>query len=128
MLLRYVGDRHVLAGEWGYVDGAVDWLTLDEEGNGHYNWKDGGFETQPLIGHTWHGMWLQKENDRDGGFTVEFSQDFSEEERLWCYSRIGTDHAPTQKGGTFHFGKKTALYEPQRYSAGIVRSFSRHSR
>lgn len=52
------GDHHVLAGEWEYVDAAVDRLTLDEEGNGHYNWKDGRFETQALIGHTWHGMWF----------------------------------------------------------------------
>jgi hypothetical protein len=45
------GDRHVLAGEWEYVDGAVVRLTLDEQGNGHYEWKDGRFETHTLIGH-----------------------------------------------------------------------------
>ncbi len=72
------GDCHVLGGEWEYVDGAVVRLTLDEQGNGSYEWKDGRFETQTLIGHTCHGMWFQKENDRDGGFTVEFSPDFSE--------------------------------------------------
>ena len=102
-------DRHVFAGEWEYVGDAVDRLTLDEEGNGHYNWKDGRFETQALIGHTWYGMWFQKENDRAGGFTVEFSPDFSEGKGRWWYSRIGADHAPTQKGGTFHLNKKTAL-------------------
>jgi len=72
-------------------------------------WKDLRFETHTLIGHTWHGMWCQKENDQDVKFTVEFSPDFSEGERRWWYSRIGADHAPTQKGGTFHLGKKTAL-------------------
>jgi len=104
------GDRHVLAGEWEYVsvDGASVPLVLDEQGNGHYDWKDGRFETHTLIGHTWHGMWFQKENNRDGGFMVEFSPDFSEGEGRWWYSRIGTDHAPTQKGGTFHLSKKTA--------------------
>ena len=61
------GDRHVLTGEWEYVDGAAVRLTLDEEGNGHYDWKDGRFETHRLIDHTWHGMWFQKENDRAGG-------------------------------------------------------------
>lgn len=99
-------DRHVLAGEWEYVDGAIVRLILDEQGNGRYDWKDGRFETQTLVGHTWHGMWFQKENDRDGGFTVEFSPDFSEGEGNWWYSRIGTDRAPTQKGGTFHLTKK----------------------
>ena len=103
------GDRHVLAGEWEYVDGAAVPLVLDEQGNGHYVWKDGRFETHALTGHTWHGMWFQKENDRDGGFMVEFSPDFSEGEGRWWYSRIGTDHAPKQKGRTFHLSKKTAL-------------------
>jgi len=103
------GDRHVFAGEWEYADGAVVRLAPDEQGNSHYDWKDGRFETHTLIGHTWHGMWFQKKNDRNGGFMVEFSPDFLEGEGRWWYSRIGTDHAPTQKGGTFHLGKKTAL-------------------
>jgi len=106
------GDRHVLVGEWEYVDGAVDGavgrLTLDQQGNGHYNWKDGRFETHTLIGHTWRGIWFQKGNDRDGGFTVEFSPDFSKGEGCWWYSRIGEDHAPMQKGGTFRLSKKTS--------------------
>ncbi|THJ24026.1 MAG: hypothetical protein CAF45_006855 [Nitrospira sp. CG24E] len=109
-LASQTGDRRVLAGEWEYVDevGAVDHLKLDGEGNGRYDWKEGRFETSMLIGHTWQGIWIQKENDRDGGFTVEFSPDFSEGEGRWWYSRIGTDYAPTQKGGTFHLRKKTA--------------------
>ena len=102
------GDSHVLAGEWEYVDGAVVRLTLDEQGNGYYDWKDGRFETLTLIDHTWNGMWFQEENDQDGGFTVEFSPDFSEGEGQWWHSRIGTDYAPTQKGGTFHLSKKPA--------------------
>jgi hypothetical protein len=103
------GDRHVLAGQWEYVDGAAVLLTLDEQGNGHYDWQDGQFETHTLIGHTWHGMWFQKENDRGGGFTVEFSPDFSEGEGRWWINRIGADHAFAQKSGTFHLSKKTAL-------------------
>jgi hypothetical protein len=102
------GNCHVLAGEWEYVDGAAVRLTLDEQGNGHYNWKDGRFETHSLIGHTWQGMWFQKENDRDGGFAVEFSPDFSEGEGRWWVSRIGADHAAMQNGGTFHLSRKTA--------------------
>ena len=102
------GDRHVLAGEWEYIDvtGAAVLLTLDEQGSGHYDWKDGRFETLTLIDHTWNGMWFQEENDQDGGFTVAFSPDFSEGEGRWWHSRIGTDYAPTQKGGTFHLSKK----------------------
>ena len=104
------GDRAVLAGEWEYVDtdGAVDRVTLDGEGNGRYNWKDGRFETHTFFGHTWQGKWSQKENNRDGGFAVEFSPDFSEGEGRWWYSRIGIDHAPTLRGGTFHLRKKAS--------------------
>lgn len=102
-------DRRVLAGEWEYEDGAVVLLTLDEQGNGQYAWKDGRFETRALIGHTWNGTWFQKENDRGGGFTVEFSPDFLEGQGQWWYTYIGTDLAPTQKGGTFHLSKKNAL-------------------
>ena len=98
------GDRHVLAGEWEYIDstGAAVPLTLDEQGNGHYEWKEGRVETHRLIDHTWSGIWFQEENDREGGFMVEFSPDFSEGEGHWWYSRIGTDKAPVLKGGTFH--------------------------
>ena len=47
--------RHVLAGEWEYIDGsgAALRLILDAQGNGHYDWKDGRFETRTLIEHTW---------------------------------------------------------------------------
>jgi hypothetical protein len=100
------GVCHVLAGEWEYVDGAAVQLTLDEQGNGR---KDGRFETRTLIDHTWQGMWFQKKNDREGGFTVEFSPDFSEGEGRWWVSCVGADHAPTQKSGTFHLSMKTAL-------------------
>lgn len=104
------GDRRVLAGEWEYVDeaGAVDRVILDGEGNGRYKWKDGRFETHSFFGQTWQGKWIQKENDRDGGFAIEFSPDFSEGEGRWWYSRIGTDHEPTLKGGTFHLRKKAS--------------------
>lgn len=100
-------DRRVLAGDWEYEDGAVVTLTLDEQGNGTYPWKEGRFETRLLADHTWQGMWFQEENDREGGFSVEFSSDFSEGEGRWWYTRIGTDQAPTQKGGTFHLTKKS---------------------
>ncbi len=103
-MVSHVVDRHVLAGEWDYIDssGAVVPLILDEQGNGHYKWKDGHFETHRLVDHTWSGIWVQEENDREGGFTVELSPDFSEGDGQWWYSRIGNDKAPTLKGGTFH--------------------------
>jgi len=101
------GDRRILAGEWEYEDGAVVLLKLDEQGNGPYAWKDGQFETHAVNGHAWYGMWFQKENDREGGFLVELSTDFSEGAGSWWYTRIESDRAPTQKGGTFHLTRKS---------------------
>ncbi len=101
-------DRRVLAGEWEYEDGAVVTLKLDEQGNGAYAWKEGRLETTALSDHTWQGMWFQKENDREGGFIVEFSPDFSEGDGRWWYIRIGADRAPSQKGGTFHVTRKSS--------------------
>jgi hypothetical protein len=99
-------DRRVLAGEWDYEDGGVVNLTLDEQGNGTYSWKDGHFITHSLSDHVWQGIWVQKENDREGGFTVHFAPDFSEGEGRWWYTRIEDDRAPAQKGGTFHLTKR----------------------
>ena len=109
-MVSQAGDRHVLAGEWEYIDstGAVVPLTLDEQGNGHYEWKEGHLETHRLIDHTWSGMWFQEENDREGGFMVQFSPDFSEGEGQWWYSRIGTDKAPILNGGRFHLRSFTS--------------------
>jgi len=97
----------VLAGDWDYEEGAVVTLSLDEQGNGAYPWKGGRFETHSLSDHTWQGRWVQTENDREGGFTVQLSPDYSDGEGRWWYTRIADDLAPTQKGGTFRLTKKS---------------------
>lgn len=102
-------DRSVLAGEWQYEDGAVVTLRLDEQGNGSYAWKEGRFETTRLDDHTWVGKWYQRENDREGGFVVKLSADYTEGDGTWWYIRIGNDRAPAQKGGSFHLSKRTSL-------------------
>jgi hypothetical protein len=101
-------DRRVLAGDWDYEEDAVVTLTLDEQGNGTYAWKGGRFETQSLSDHIWQGRWIQQENDREGGFTVQLSPDFSDGDGRWWYTRIENDLSPTQKGGTFHVSKKSS--------------------
>lgn len=102
-------DRSVLAGEWEYEDGATVMLRLDKQGNGAYSFKDGRFETTQLIDHTWIGTWSQKDNDREGGFSVKLSGDYSEGQGTWWYVRIGADRKPAHKGGTFRLSKKTSL-------------------
>ncbi len=99
-------DRSILAGEWEYEDGTAVVLRLDEQGNGTYPFKEGRFETLQLADHTWEGKWYQKENDREGGFIVKLSADYTEGEGTWWYDRIGADLAPSEKGGTFHLSRK----------------------
>lgn len=102
-------DRSILAGEWEYEDGAAVTLRLDDHGNGTYAWKEGRFETTQFSGHTWVGNWHQKENDREGGFVVELSSDYTEGKGTWWYVRIGSDSSPSEKGGTFHLSRKTSV-------------------
>mgnify|MGYP000880868257 FL=1 len=104
------GDRRTLAGEWDYEEMAVVRLVLDEEGNGIYDWKKGHFHTSAFDGRHWEGTWLQEENDREGGYVVEFSPDLSEGEGRWWYTRIGDDRAPATKGGTFRLSRRTASF------------------
>ena len=102
-------DRSVLAGEWEYEDGVAVTLRLDEQGNGTYAYKEGRFETQQLEDHTWVGTWHQKENDREGGFVVQLSPDYTEGDGIWWYTRIGADHTPSHKGGTFRLSKRDSF-------------------
>jgi len=104
-----VEDRSLLAGEWEYEDGAAVMLRLDEQGNGSYEFKDGRFETITFADHTWVGKWYQRENDREGGFIVKLSADYQEGEGTWWYVRIGEDHMPSEKGGTFRLSRKTSV-------------------
>lgn len=101
-----VGENAVLAGEWEYEeDGLVVPLRLDRFGNGTYEFKDGRFRTDILSDHHWKGMWVQRENDREGGFEITLSADYSEGEGRWWYTRIERDMAPTKAGGRFHVMK-----------------------
>ncbi len=105
-------DPSILAGEWEYEDGAAMVLRLDQRGNGTYPYMEGRFETTRLQHHTWMGKWYQQENDREGGFVVKLTGDYTEGEGSWWYVRIGTDHAPSEKGGTFRLSRKATLTKP----------------
>jgi hypothetical protein len=97
-----VRDPRVLAGEWEYEEGGVVVsVVLDEQGNGEYPFKGGRFETGALWDHTWTGKWTQGENDREGGFEVNLSPDYSEGDGRWWYTRIERDTTPNKPGGRF---------------------------
>jgi hypothetical protein len=100
------GDNVVLAGEWEYEeDGVVVPLRLDRFGNGTYDYKDGRFLTDLLSDHRWAGVWVQRENDREGRFEIRLSADYSEGEGRWWYTRIQRDTTPMRPGGRFHLMK-----------------------
>ena len=108
------GEHAVLAGEWEYEEGGmVVPLRLDQFGNGSYDFKDGRFRTDVLSDHRWAGAWTQRENDREGGFEITLSPDYSEGEGRWWYTRIESDAAPTKAGGTFHVMKVQSIVENQ---------------
>lgn len=97
-----VEERQVLAGDWEYEEGGVVVpLALDAQGNGDYDFKGGKFITGALTDHFWTGMWVQSENDREGGFEVKLSADYSAGEGRWWYTRIERDTSPRKSGGRF---------------------------
>ena len=99
-------EKAVLAGEWEYEEGGmVVPLRLDRYGNGTYDFKEGSFLTDLLTGHRWTGAWAQRGNDREGGFEISLSSDYSEGEGRWWYTRIEGDTAPQKSGGRFHVMK-----------------------
>ena len=103
---RQPGENAVQAGEWEYEEGGmIVPLRLDQFGNGTYDFKDGRFRTDVLSDHRWAGAWAQRENDREGGFEIRLSPDYSEGEGRWWYTRIERDAAPNKAGGKFHVMK-----------------------
>lgn len=108
------GEHAVLAGEWEYEEGGmVVPLRLDRFGNGSYDFKDGRFRTDLFSDHRWAGAWAQRENDREGGFEITLSPDYSEGEGRWWYTRIEGDKAPTKAGGRFHVMKVQSIVDNQ---------------
>lgn len=104
------GEIPVLAGEWEYEEGGmVVPLRLDRFGDGSYDFKDGRFRTKVVLDHRWEGAWAQRENDREGGFEITLSSDFSEGDGHWWYTRIEGDTAPKKVGGRFHVMKVQSL-------------------
>ncbi len=112
------GEHAVLAGEWEYEEGGmVVPLRLDRFGNGSYDFKDGRFRTDLFSDHRWAGAWAQQENDREGGFEITLSPDYSEGDGRWWYTRIEGDHAPTKAGGRFHVMKVQSIVDNQPWPA-----------
>jgi SnoaL-like domain len=95
-----------LSGEWEILEVEDDKrykATLDKAGNGPYTQHNGRFTTTKFADRLWQGTWQQPGNDREGGFEVLLSEDGTQAQGVWWYSRVGTQKniPPREHGGTY---------------------------
>lgn len=81
-----------VSGEWEILEVEDEKrykATLDKSGNGPYTQHGGRFVTTKFADRLWQGTWQQPGNDREGGFEVLLSEDGTETNGIWWYSRVG---------------------------------------
>lgn len=101
-----------LSGEWEILEVEDDKrykATLDKNGNGPYTQHGGRFTTTKIENRLWQGTWQQPGNDREGGFEVLLSEDGTQANGVWWYTRVGTHKniPPREHGGTYHWKRLT---------------------
>ena len=99
-----------ISGEWEILEVEDDKrykATLDKYGNGPYTQHGGRFTTITITDRLWQGTWQQPGNDREGGFEVLLSEDGTQANGVWWYTRVGsqTNIPPREHGGTYHWNK-----------------------
>lgn len=101
-----------LSGEWEILEVEDDKrykATLDKNGNGPYTQQGGRFTTTKVENRLWQGTWQQPGNDREGGFEVLLSEDGTQADGVWWYTRVGKQNniPPREHGGTYHWRRLT---------------------
>jgi len=101
-----------IGGEWEIIEVEDDKrykATFDKNGNGPYTQHGGRFTTSSITNRLWQGTWHQPGNDREGGFEVLLSEDSTQANGIWWYSRVGKQKniPPREHGGTYHWKKIT---------------------
>jgi hypothetical protein len=98
-----------LRGDWRVqeTDRAYD-ATLDADGNGTYSWQGGRIKTTRLDGGTWEGTWHQPGNDREGGFQLVLSDDGTQAQGSWWYTRVDSRKIPPREWGGPYFWRRAA--------------------
>ncbi len=101
-----------LRGEWEILEVEDDKrykATLDKNGNGPYTQQGGRFTTTKVENRLWQGTWQQPGNDREGGFEVLLSEDGTQADGVWWYTRVGKQKniPPREHGGTYHWRRLT---------------------
>lgn len=108
-----------LSGEWEIIEVEDDKrykATFDKNGNGPYTQHGGRFTTSTITNRLWQGTWHQPGNDREGGFEVLLSEDGTQANGIWWYSRVGKQKniPPREHGGTYHWKKVVPLTDLKR--------------
>jgi len=97
-------ERPDLSGTWEIQEEDKSYVaTLDRSGNGTYSWQGGKISTTGFSDRLWQGTWHQPGNDREGGFEILLSDDRTEAEGVWWYTRVGDrkNIPPRQWGGKY---------------------------
>jgi hypothetical protein len=84
--------------------------TLDRKGNGPYTWQGGLFTTTSIKDRRWQGIWTQTGNDREGQFEMLLSEDGTQAQGIWWYTRVGTRNniPPREHGGSYVWKRLTS--------------------
>ncbi len=93
-----------LSGEWLIEEEDKTYRAfLDRKGNGSYTHQGGTFHAISSIDRRLLGTWHQTGNDREGGFEVLLSEDATQAQGIWWYTRVGTRNniPPRLHGGTY---------------------------
>jgi hypothetical protein len=80
--------------------------TLDPSGNGTYTWQGGQIKTTRFHGLTWEGTWHQPGNDREGGFELFLSDDRTQAQGSWWYTRVDSRKVPPREWGGPYIWKR----------------------
>ena len=99
-----------LSGSWRVQEADRSYeATLDGHGNGSYTWQGGTIKTTRFEGRTWEGTWHQPGNDREGGFQLVLSDDRTQAQGSWWYTRVDSRKVPPREwGGTFVWRRVTS--------------------
>jgi hypothetical protein len=96
-----------LSGSWQIQEtDRVYEARLDRGGNGPYTWQGGQIKTTRFQGRTWEGTWHQPGNDREGGFELLLSDDRTQAQGSWWYTRVDSRKVPPREWGGPYLWKR----------------------
>lgn len=117
-LVQNSQQSYDLSGEWEVQEveeNRTYRATLNRRGNGPYTWQGGQFTTTTIKDRLWQGIWTQTGNDREGQFEMLLSEDGTQAQGIWWYTRVGTRNniPPREHGGSYIWKRLNSLPSAQ---------------